>query len=57
MSSQPFMPMSPYIKRGDSLTQEEKLSSMGRKSLNCEMLCGFLNRWQLCTAEGTRKEM
>jgi hypothetical protein len=24
----------PYIKRGDSLTREEKVSSMGRKSSN-----------------------
>jgi hypothetical protein len=35
MPSQPFMSMGPYIKRGDSLTQEEKVSNIVRKSLNC----------------------
>jgi hypothetical protein len=34
MPSQPFMSMGPYIKRRDSLTQEKKVSSMGRKSSN-----------------------
>jgi hypothetical protein len=48
--------MGPYIKRGDSLTQEEKASRTGRKSLDCSMLCGPLNRWQLCTAKDTKRE-
>jgi hypothetical protein len=30
---------------------------MGRKFLNCYMLCEPLNRWQLHTAEGTRRVM
>jgi ribonuclease HI len=40
-----------YIKRGDSLTWEEKLLSMGW------MLHGPLNRWQLYSAEGIKREM
>jgi hypothetical protein len=32
MPSQLFMSMGLYIKRGDSLTREEKVSSMDRKS-------------------------
>jgi hypothetical protein len=51
------MSMGPYIRRGDSLTQEEKVSSMGRNSLNSKMLYGSLNRWQLYIAEGTKREM
>jgi hypothetical protein len=35
MSSQQFMSMEPYIKREDSLTWEEKIPTMGRKSSNC----------------------
>jgi ribonuclease HI len=34
-------------KERDSLTWEEKVSSMDRKSSNCQMLCGSLNGWQL----------
>jgi hypothetical protein len=30
--------------------------SMGKKSWNCKKLYGPLSRWQLCTAEDTRRE-
>jgi hypothetical protein len=58
MPSQPFMSIGPYIKRGtDSLTREENVSSMGRKSSNCYTLCGPLSGLQLHTAKGTKNEM
>jgi hypothetical protein len=34
-ASQPFISMGQYIRKGAILTQEEKVSSMGRKSSNC----------------------
>jgi hypothetical protein len=57
MSLQPFMPMGPYIRRGASLIQEENVSIMGRKSLNCWMTYKPLNGWQLYIAEGTRRKI
>jgi hypothetical protein len=43
MSSLPFMSMEPYIKKGGSLTREEKVLNMDEKFWNYEKLYGPLS--------------